>query len=332
MKRNEGTFSAVAEHSWTFWNTISRDCHIRWIGESVEYGAVCLRLTKNVGFVGTLAATALFLTARGPAVHAASPQAAAHSANAVTNPLTGNAAAIQEGNSLFRGNCSVCHGMNGHGGGRGPDLTSGRWTHGSSDAEIFRTIAQGVPGTQMPANGFEDSETWAIIAYLRTLTPGTQKKAATHGDTANGEKIFTTTGHCSTCHMVKGCGGLLGPDLSRVGAARSIDYLIESIREPDKELSDGMLDPNNHYGLPLVYDTVTVVLKNGGKVVGVAKNEDTFSVQLLDTNQQLHLFLTSDVKDVVHERKSLMPAYSEQAIPAAQLQDLLAYLESLRGE
>jgi cytochrome c oxidase cbb3-type subunit 3 len=298
----------------------------------VKYGAVCLRLAKNVGIVGTLATAALFLTACGPAAHAAAPQAAANSATAVTNPLTGNAAAVQEGNSLFRGNCSPCHGMNAHGGGRGPDLTSGRWTHGSSDAEIFLTITQGVPGTQMPANGFEDSETWAIIAYLRTLTPGTPKKSATHGDTAKGEEIFTTTGACSTCHMVKGRGGLLGPDLSRVGASRSIEYLIESIREPDKQLSDGMIDPNNHYGLALVYDTVTVVLQNGDKVVGVAKNEDTFSVQLLDTNQQLHLFLKRDVKDVVHERKSLMPPYSEQAIPAVQLQDLLAYLESLRGE
>jgi cytochrome c oxidase cbb3-type subunit III len=249
-----------------------------------------------------------------------------------SNPVVGNPAAIKEGSSLFRGNCSPCHGLSAHGGGRGPDLTSGRWTHGSSDAEIFRTITQGVPGTQMSANGFEDSETWAIIAYLRTLRPGARSSAAIHGDAAKGEKIFGGAAGCAICHMVKGRGGLLGPDLSRVGASRSTAYLIESIREPDKELSDGMLDPNNHYGLPLVYDTVTVILKNGDKVIGVAKNEDTFSVQLLDTNQQLRLFLKSAVKDVVHERKSLMPAYSEQMIPGAELQDLLAYLETLRGE
>src|SRR5262249_33593065 len=148
---------------------------------------------------------------------------------------------------------------------------------------------QGVPGTQMPANGFEDSETWAIIAYLRSLTPATQISSATRGNAAAGERVFMTTGACSSCHMVKGHGGLLGPELSRVGASRSIAYLIESIREPDKELSDGMLDPNNHYGLPLVYDTVTVTPKVGDKIVGVAKNEDTFSIQLLDANQQLRL-------------------------------------------
>src|ERR1700677_7255 len=96
------------------------------------------------------------------------------------NPVAGNPAAIQEGASLFRANCSPCHGLNAQGGGRGPDLTAGRWVHGSSDAEIFTTISRGVPGTEMPASGFEDSETWAILAYIRSLSPG--KSAAVSGD------------------------------------------------------------------------------------------------------------------------------------------------------
>jgi cytochrome c oxidase cbb3-type subunit III len=248
----------------------------------------------------------------------------------VTNPVAGNAAAIQEGNSLFRANCSPCHGLNAQGGGRGPDLTAGRWLHGSSDAEIFATISRGVPGTEMPASGFEDSETWAILAYIRSLSP--DNHAVVEGDRAKGEKIFAESAGCSACHMVRGRGGLLGPDLSRVGEARSVPYMIDAIREPSKELSAGMLDPNNHYGLPLVYDTVTVVTGGGQKVVGVAKNEDTFSIQLLDTQQQLHLFQKKDLKAVTHERKSLMPAYSEQMLKPAELQDLIAYLESLRGE
>jgi cytochrome c oxidase cbb3-type subunit III len=158
------------------------------------------------------------------------------------------------------------------------------------------------------------------------------RSATVSGDRARGEKIFSETAGCSTCHMVQGRGGVLGPDLSRVGEARSVPYLIDSIREPSKELSSGMLDPNNHYGLPLVYDTVTVATANGQKIVGVAKNEDTFSIQLLDTNQRLQFFLKKDLKEVTHERKSLMPAYSEQMLKPADLQDLLAYLESLHGE
>jgi cytochrome c oxidase cbb3-type subunit 3 len=248
----------------------------------------------------------------------------------VTNPLAGNPAAIAEGNSLFRANCSPCHGLNAQGGARGPSLASGRWTHGGSDAEIFRTISSGVPGTQMSANGFEDSETWAIVTYLKSLAPARAVKL--EGDAAKGEKIFAGTGGCAACHMINGRGGLLGPDLSRVGAARSVEYLVESIREPDKQLSDGMLDPNNHYGLALVYDTVTVVLRNGEKVVGVVKNEDTFSVQLLDMKQELRLFEKKDLAEVRHERKSLMPTYTEKIISKEELKDLVAYLVELRGK
>jgi cytochrome c oxidase cbb3-type subunit III len=240
------------------------------------------------------------------------------------------AAAIKEGASLFRANCSPCHGLSARGGGRGPDLTIGRGTHGSTDSAIFRTITQGVPGTEMPANGFQDAEIWAIIAYLRSLAPPNRPIAS--DDPVNGKKIFFGSSGCSNCHMVKGSGGLLGPDLSRVGASRSVAYLIDSIRRPDQELSSGMLDPNNHYGLPLVYDTVTVVTAGGERITGVARNEDTFSVQLLAIDQSLQLFLKKDVKEVIHERKSLMPPYLEEALSASQLQDLISYLETLRGE
>jgi cytochrome c oxidase cbb3-type subunit 3 len=239
------------------------------------------------------------------------------------------AAAVREGTSLFRGNCSPCHGLDGRGGGRGPDLTSGRWTHGSTDAEIFRTITQGVPGTEMPANAFEDSEVRAIIAYLRTLQPATHEVVA--GDPVKGRRIFDVSSGCAHCHMVNGRGGRLGPDLSRVGASRSVSYLVDSIRDPDKDLSTGMFDPNNHYGLPLVYDTVTVVTASGENIVGVEKNEDTYSIQLMTMNEDLRLFLKKDLKEVTHERKSLMPAYPESALGKRELQDLLAYLVTLRG-
>jgi putative heme-binding domain-containing protein len=239
-------------------------------------------------------------------------------------------AAAKEGASVFRANCSPCHGLNARGGGRGPDLTSGRWTHGSTDAAIFRTISQGVPGTEMPANALEDSEIRAIIAYLRSLSP--QSQPTVIGDAAKGKQIFRGKAGCGDCHMVFGQGGVLGPDLSRVGASRSVSYLIDSIRKPDKELSSGMVDPNNHYGLPLLYDTVIVVKKDGSKLTGIAKNEDTYSVQLISTDQKLHLLLKKDLKQVTHERKSLMPPYSEDALDAAQLRDLVAYLETLDGK
>jgi cytochrome c oxidase cbb3-type subunit 3 len=284
-------------------------------------------LQKAPVLPAAIAALLLAAIAAGPFIQA---NVATATEKSSSNSAEANATAIREGNSLFRANCSPCHGLSARGGGRGPDLTSRRWTHGSTDAAIFRTITQGVPGTEMPANGFDVSETWAIIAYLRSLAP--PKRATVSGDPVNGKKIYSGTAGCSNCHMVNGSGGLLGPDLSRVGASRSVSYLIDSIRQPDKELSTGMLDPNNHYGLPLVYDTVTVLTAGGRRITGVARNEDTFSVQLLATDQSLQFFLKKDVKDVIHERKSLMPPYPEEVLSALQLQDLLAYLETLRRD
>jgi quinoprotein glucose dehydrogenase len=201
--------------------------------------------------------------------------------------------------------------------------------HGSTNAAIFRTITQGVPGTEMPANSFKDSMTWAIVAYLRSLSPLFKPNVA--GDRPKGEQIFFGKGACSQCHMVSGRGGDLGPDLTRVGAARSAAYLIESIRDASKTLSDGMVDPNNPWSYALVYDTVTVVTRQGQRIVGIAKNEDTFTIQLLDTNQQLHLLNTKDLESVTHERKSLMPDYSREMLSDTELRDLVAYLQSLRG-
>ena len=112
--------------------------------------------------------------------------------------------------------------------------------------------------------------------------------------------------------MVKGRGGRLGPDLTRVGAARSVAYLTESIREPDKEPQPGDDGPEQPLrDIRSEYETVTAVTLDGQRIIGVAKNEDAFSLQLLGQDEKLHLFLKKDLREVLHERRSLMPAYTE---------------------
>jgi putative heme-binding domain-containing protein len=142
------------------------------------------------------------------------------------------------------------------------------------------------------------------------------------------EQIFFVKGQCARCRMVM---GRMGPDLTPVGAGRSVAYLTESIREPDKELSLGITDPHNHYVIPMEYEAVTVRTRDGGSIIGVAKNEDAFSIQLLGQDDERHLFLKKGLREVVHERRCLMQAYSEQILDRAELQDLLSYLTNLRG-
>lgn len=246
----------------------------------------------------------------------------------VKNPLADNPEAIEQGRALFRLTCSLCHGIDARGG-RGPDLTSGRWTHGESDAAIFRTVTKGVPGTAMPAfDWLREEEVWMLVAFLRSLGAGATEPIA--GDPQAGEKTFFGAGGCSRCHMAHGKGGRLGPDLSRIGVSRSARFIRESIREPNTDLAEGLLEPGKDFAQ--LYDTVIAVTKDGRRITGVARNEDTFTLQLMDQQEQLHLLLKKDLREVTHRPESLMPAYTEQLLGEKDLQDLLAYLVSLRGQ
>jgi putative heme-binding domain-containing protein len=245
----------------------------------------------------------------------AQPAAAAQS-RAEKNPATANPQVLEQGRSLFRLACALCHGIDARGS-RGPDLTSGRWTHGGSDAEIYRTIKAGVPGTEMPPIGgnIQDEEIWMIVAFVRSVRADADLPAT--GNQEAGRKIFFDRGRCSQCHMISGQGGRLGPELSRIGAARGRRYLMGSIRDPSKDIARE-------------YESVIAVTREGKRITGVRRNEDTFSVQLMDSSEQIHLFLKRDLREVLYEKHSLMPVYGEQELDGTELQDLLAYLETLK--
>jgi putative heme-binding domain-containing protein len=244
------------------------------------------------------------------------------------NPLAGDPKAIQEGASQFRIDCALCHGLDAHGGNRGPDLRRGIWAHGGSDADLFRTISVGIPGTLMPANDLSEAETWEIIAYLRSLTP--EKPRGTGGDATIGEKLFFGDANCSLCHMVRGKGGRLGPDLSRVGNRRSPEFLTQKLREPNANLSPTLMDSGKEW--PYDAQAVTVVTQDGQKIQGMIRNEDSFTIQLMDLGEDLHSYFKKDLREIIHEEKSLMPTYGEDVLSKEQLRDIVAYLDQLRGE
>ena len=251
-------------------------------------------------------------------------QAAPAGAEPARNPFAGDSNAVTQGAVLFRQECVFCHGVAARGGMRGPDLTTGSWSHGGTDAELLRTISGGVPGTAMPPNQLPTDEIWQIVSYLRTLQ---QPIVSTPGDAGRGETLFFGADRCSSCHIVNGRGGRLGPELSRVGSARSRAYLVESIRQPNLRLTQ-----NRSFGdATLKYDTVTAVTADGRTIVGVPMNEDTFTVQLMDTSERIHSLEKKSLKSLTHEDRSLMPAYDANRLNTADLDDLLAYLQSLRS-
>ena len=246
-----------------------------------------------------------------------------------TNPFANDVKAVAAGESQFRANCAFCHGLGARGGGRGPDLTRPQKRHGKTDGDLFRTINDGIPGTAMPQNGTTSQgvgmtaeEIWQVVAYIRSVEKKSQ--SAPGGNAAHGDKIFHGAAGCSTCHMIHGKGGRLGPELTNVATARSAESLVESIRYPSRRLATGLIENSKEF--PQEYETVTVVTGDGRRFKGVALNEDNFSVQMMDTQQQIHLFEKDKLKSFAKTRESMMPAYDEKTLSEQDLRDLLSYL------
>jgi len=79
------------------------------------------------------------------------------------------------------------------------------------------------------------------------------------------------------------------------------------------------------------YAPVTITTPQGQTVRGVKKNEDLFSVQIMDTRERIQGYMKDDMKQVVDEKKSAMPVFDAARLSEADLDDLLAYLQTLRG-
>ena len=233
----------------------------------------------------------------------------------VKNPLQGNADAIRTGMGLYRGRCANCHGMDARGV-RAPDITQ-VWASGRTDDGLRKTIREGIPGTEMPANPrIVDFEAWQILAYLRTLAAAAPTDPP-RGNARNGEAIFQK--QCVGCHRVNGVGGRLGPDLSRVGVSRSRDMMMLRIRRG--------LEDDFRAG----FEPVTVTPQNGPPIQGVKKNEDLFSVQIMDTRERIQGYEKDQMKAVENGTRSAMPPFGPDRLSDGDLDDVLRYLQTLRG-
>ena len=235
-------------------------------------------------------------------------------ARVTKNPLQGNQDAIREGGTKFRSRCAGCHGPDARGY-IGPDIT-GLSASGYTDERLFGIVRRGVPGTEMtPADPLRvsDRDIWQVLAYLDTLKAAPSTPAS--GDAQNGERIFRA--NCSSCHMVNGRGGQLGPDLSRVGSGRSRPVLLNKVRGTSDNVRPG-------------YEAVTVVTHDGQRIRGVKKNEDEFSIQIVDMRERLQGYLKANLTEILTEPRTVMPAYSAEQLNDRALDDLLQYLTTLR--
>ena len=228
------------------------------------------------------------------------------------NPYS-SAADLAIGRTLYNGRCGHCHGQNGEGG-RGAALSSGRFRYGGSDRELFVTIRNGIPNTEMPGSfNLPEADVWRLVAYVQQL--GRQGASdVSPGDPSAGALVYGKNG-CATCHRIDTQGGFFGPDLTDVGVKRATRYLRESIVDPSADI-------------PLDYRPVSVIDRSGTTISGIHLNEDEYSIHLRDLSGNLRSFMKSDVAEIALPRQSLMPAYA--SLSSTDLENLVAYLSSLQ--
>src|SRR5262249_13454766 len=211
--------------------------------------------------------------------------------------------------------CTTCHGANGDGVG-GVDLRSGKFRNAATDPDLRRVITTGIPGTGMLAFSFDTAELDGIVAYLRNMNTF-DLSSVKPGDAGRGRALFERQGGCVRCHRVDGRGARVAPDLSDVGAVRSASSLERSLVDPTSQMM-----PINR--------PVRAVTRDGRTINGRRLNEDTYTVQLLDEQEQLVSLVKADLREYTILTTSPMPSY-KQTLKPDELADLLAYLLSLKG-
>lgn len=222
---------------------------------------------------------------------------------------------LQRGGRLFKAYCAYCHGTTGEGG-RGANLTKTKLRHAPTDAALFKVIGGGIPGTEMPPGDLSPRDTWQLVTYVRSLAR--VSKSSISGDIKHGQALYESKGGCTGCHTISGRGGAIGPDLTDIGAGKGVEYLRAALLNPDADVPEGFLQ-------------VRLVAKDGKRVTGVRLNEDAFSIQIRDLSGAFHSYWKDELQELNKDfGKSPMPNYRQTFTPG-ELDDVLAYLESLQG-
>src|SRR5262245_12490120 len=229
---------------------------------------------------------------------------------------------IENGARLYQSSCAGCHGPNGEMV-PGVELQRGQFRRAAADIEIIALIRSGIPGTTMPPSSFSEAQAGAIVAYLRSVAPasasGGGRGAVTvvRGSSPAGQALFEGKAACATCHRVGSSGPRVAPDLTEIGTIRPVAELRQKLTDPN-----ALVRPGNRF--------VEATTKRGARVSGRLLNQDTFTIQLIDSNEHLVSLTRSDLQNFAFVKDSPMPSYRDK-LTATELDDLIAYLVTLKG-
>lgn len=169
-------------------------------------------------------------------------------------------------------------------------------------------------------NGMVRRELSSLIGYLSQLPSLADRYQAVleGGSIERGRSLFENhTGiQCIRCHVVNGKGGKVGPDLSKIGANFSREYLLESLLVPEAKIAKG-------------FEGVIVSTVDGKVLSGTLQSEDERELRIMDANGESLVIAKSDIEQR-QGGKSVMPSNLLQLINSSNVRDLVEYLASLK--
>ena len=230
----------------------------------------------------------------------------------------GAGAGANASKETFTAHCASCHGLDGRGGQRAPNIASSPSVKRLSDSELAKIIFNGRTDFGMPAfRELGRNEIQKLVDYLRGLQ-GKGVATSLAGDAQKGKAIFLGKAACSSCHTVAGQEGFVGSDLSTYARGLTTAEVRKAITDPVP--SNGRVK------------TVTATTREGQQLSGVIRNEDNFSIQMQDADGGFHFLLKSDLEKLDYKPLPPMPADYGQRLSRQELDDLVGYLQSIKGE
>lgn len=220
------------------------------------------------------------------------------------------------GRNTYNSSCAACHGLDGHGSDKAVNIAAGAGAQHFSDAQLSGIIANGVPGTGMPAfRNLSATQVRAVVQYLRSLQ-GRSEARTLPGDPKRGKALFFGKGECSTCHAISGEGGFLGPDLSGYAATAEPTAIRDQILKTQRSPA-------------FSYHPAVLTTADGERLEGLIRNEDNFSLQFQTKDGSFHLFQKSDLRNLERRDTSLMPTDYRDRLSSGELDDLVSFLVSV---
>ena len=139
---------------------------------------------------------------------------------------------------------------------------------------------------------------------------------AEKGDPARGEQVFRREAiSCFKCHAIGGAGGKVGPDLISLGASAQVDYIIESLLNPNAKVKEN-------------YHTVIVVTDEGKTYSGIKLRQTDRELVLRDAEDK-EIRVALDAIEEQADGASIMPAGLTEKLTEEELVDLVRFLSEL---